>query len=51
MHPHAKIAIHAAQHRNQWGMWATLKYVRNRNVPFSLYTLARVLENAKRAGL
>ena len=51
MHPHARIAIRAAQHRNQWGHWATIRYLQKRSIPLGLFTLARVLETSKRAGL
>ena len=49
MHIHAYHAIRAAQ--SNWGMYATMRYLKIRNVPIGLYTLARVLEAAKHAGL
>lgn len=39
-------AVRAA--RSNWGRFASLRYCQRRNVPHSLYTLARVLANAER---
>lgn len=49
--PHAQAAITAAQNHHKWGRWTTLRYLARRGVPLSLFTLARVLEAARRAGL
>lgn len=51
MHPHAEGAIRAARNLHKWGTYATLRFLRKRNIPFSLFTTARVLEAATQAGL
>ncbi len=40
MNEAARIAIHAAKHRHQWGRYATVAYCANRGVPRRLLTLA-----------
>jgi len=37
-------AIHAAKHKKHWGRYATMRYVRNHNIPLSAYRLACQLE-------
>ena len=51
MHPHAHHAIRAAKNYSHWGMYATMRYLKLRGVPVGLFTLARVLEAAKQAGI
>lgn len=51
MHPHASAAIRAAQNVRKWGWFATIRFLRRRGVPLSLFTLARVLENAQHVGV
>jgi hypothetical protein len=51
MHTHAYHAIRAAKNYGTWGAYATMRYLKLRSVPMGLFTLARVLEAAKRAGL
>ena len=50
-HPQAVCAIRAANNLHIWGLWATIRYIRKHSVPFGLFTLARVLRNARMAGL
>jgi hypothetical protein len=47
LHPHAAHAIRAAENCCKWGRYATLRYLRSRNIPFPLFTLARILSAAK----
>lgn len=47
-HPHAKAAIYAACHRNQWGREAALRYIQRLGVPVSLYRLACQLQVANK---
>jgi hypothetical protein len=42
-----KKAIKAA--KGNWGAYATFRYLQKHNIPYSLYTLARVLENYEKA--
>lgn len=49
MHPQAEAALKAA--KGNFGPWATKRFLAKRGVPTHLYTLARVLEAARRAGL
>lgn len=51
IHPQAFHAIRAARNVRSWGTWATYRYCQRRDVPIRLLTLARLLENAQRAGL
>jgi hypothetical protein len=39
--------IKAAKGFKTWGRWAAMRYCEKNNLPLSLVTLARVLENAK----
>jgi hypothetical protein len=39
--------IKAAKGFKTWGRWAAMRYCKKNNLPLSLVTLARVLENAK----
>ena len=48
--PIAVTAARAARNP-QWGRFACLRYCQRRGVPHSIYTLARVLAAAERAGL
>lgn len=43
----AQQAIYAAQHRKQWGRYATMRYVQNNNVSLSAYRLACQMEAIK----
>lgn len=49
--PTAADAIRAARNIRSWGTWAAYRYCQKRGVPIRLLTLARLLENAQRAGL
>jgi hypothetical protein len=40
-------AIKAAKGFKTWGRYAAMRYCKKNNLPLSLVTLARVLENAK----
>ena len=51
MHNHAAIAIKAAKLRRSIGRHAAIRMCQRAGVPLHLFTLACVLENAKRAGL
>lgn len=44
IHQHAQIAIHAAKHVEQWGFFASKRYVSKRKVPAWLFELACILE-------
>ena len=50
LHLHAIAAARAARNP-QWGRQACLRYCQRLGVPHSIYTLARVLAEAERAGL
>lgn len=39
-HPQAQAAIIAANHRYQWGRWASARYAAKRGVPIRLYVIA-----------
>lgn len=43
MTPQATSALHAAKHRNQWGCYATWRYLVAKGINFGLYVRARQL--------
>lgn len=51
MHPQAAIAIRAASLRPTIGAWAAYRMVQRAGCPVELYTLARVLRAAQKAGV
>lgn len=51
MSQQAQDAIRAAKNLNFWGRFATMKFLKNRNVPTELFTLARVLQHAQAVGV
>lgn len=48
-HPLAQIALHAVNHRHEWGEYAARRYAATRGAR-SLYRLALQLDAATRAG-
>jgi hypothetical protein len=47
MSSQAFVAIYAANHRKQWGRWATVRFCEKRGVPRRLLTLAIQLSVAE----